>query len=144
MNKITERWEKRFLRLAKEVATWSKDPATKVGSVAVTKAKRIAGVGYNGPPTGVADAPERFERPAKYFYTCHSEQSLVATAARHVLEGTTVFVTHLPCSTCAALLINAGVSRIVCGDGQTSMPEEEFEVAKTMLAEAGVELQQVD
>jgi dCMP deaminase len=144
MNEITETWKKRFLRLAKEVASWSKDPTTKVGSVAVTKAKRIAGLGYNGPPTGVADTPERFERPAKYLYTCHSEQSLVATAARQVLEGTTVFVTHLPCSTCAALLINAGVAKIVVGDGTTSMPEEEFEVAQIMLAEAGVQLEKLE
>jgi hypothetical protein len=38
------------------------------------------------------------------------------------------------------MLINAGVGKVVCGDGQTSMPEEEFRVATQMLFEAGVEL----
>jgi len=39
------------------------------------------------------------------------------------------------------MLINSGVARIVCGDGQTSMPQEEFTVATQMLKEAGVELE---
>jgi dCMP deaminase len=56
------------------------------------------------------------------------------------LQGSTVFVTHLCCAQCAALLIQAGVSKVVCGDGTTSMPQEQFKVAKQMFKEAGVEL----
>ena len=29
------KWDERYLRLAKEVSTWSKDPSTQVGAVAV-------------------------------------------------------------------------------------------------------------
>ena len=68
------------------------------------------------------------------------EENLVAQAARPRLKGTTVFVTHLCCNACARMLINAGVSRVVCRDGRTSMPPEQFEVAVTMFKEAGVEL----
>ena len=37
--------------------------------------------------------------------------------------------------------MNAGVAKVVCGDGTTSMPAEEFEVAKQMLREAGITLE---
>jgi dCMP deaminase len=55
-----------------------------------------------------------------------------------------VYITHLCCASCARSLINAGVAKIVVGDGTTSMPSEEFEVAQTMLAEAGVQLEKLE
>lgn len=134
------KWTERFMSLAKEVASWSKD-STKVGSVAVDVDKRVLETGYNGLPRGVDDKPERMERPAKYLWTSHAESNLVAHAARDRLLGSTVYVTHLCCSGCARSLINAGVSRVVCGDGITSMPQEEFDVAIQMFHEAGVVLE---
>lgn len=134
-------WRDRFLALAAHVARWSKDPSTKVGAVAVDASRRVLETGYNGLPRGVEDLPERMERPAKYFWTAHAEANLVAHAARARLEGTTVYVTHLCCNECTKLLINAGVAKIVVGPGTTSMPEEVFDVAQTMLLEAGVVLE---
>lgn len=134
------KWDQRFLDVAKHIALWSKD-TTKVGAIAVDQSKRILETGYNGLPRGVQDLPERMERPAKYLWTSHAEENLVSHAARSVLEGSTVYVTHLCCSKCARMLVNSGVSKVVCGDGQTSMPEEEFLVAVKMFNEAGVELE---
>lgn len=133
-------WRTRFLKLARDIAQWSKD-STKVGAVAVDSSKRILETGYNGIPRGVHDAPERLERPAKYMWVAHAEENLVSHAARQVLQGSTVYVTHLCCSKCARMLVNAGVAKVVCGDGTTSMPAEEFEVAKQMLREAGITLE---
>ena len=136
------KWTQRFLDLASHVAQWSKD-STKVGAVAVNPVSRhVLEMGYNGPPRGVRDLPSRFERPDKYKYACHAEASLVAHAARSVLEGATVYVTHAPCCDCAKLLINAGVAKVVCGSGQTNMKPEMFEAARTMFAEAGVEVEE--
>jgi dCMP deaminase len=134
------KWKLRFLELAKTVAQWSKD-TTKVGSVAVNSANAILTTGLNGPPRGVKDLPERFERPAKYLYAAHAEENLVAHAARQVLEGSTVFVTHMCCNACARMLINSGVARVCVGDGQTSMPKELFDAALEMFDEAGVILE---
>lgn len=134
------KWKLRFLDLAKHVAQWSKD-TTKVGSVAVNSANAILTTGFNGPPRGVKDLPERFERPTKYTYAAHAEENLVAHAARQVLEGSTVFVTHMCCNACARMLINAGVARVCVGYGQTSMPKELFDAARTMFDEAGVVLE---
>lgn len=136
----SSKWTTRFLQLASAVASWSKDPTTQVGAVAVDSHKRILETGYNGPPRGVDDLELRFQRPAKYLWTTHAEANLVASAAASRLRGSTVYVTHLCCAQCAALLVNAGVARIVCDRGITSMPQEQFEVAVRMLEEAGVEL----
>jgi len=111
--------------------------------VAVDPNRRILETGYNGIPRGVKDLPERMERPAKYLWTSHAEENLVAHAARDRLLGSTVHVTHLCCARCARSLINAGVAHVVCGDGTTSMPKEEFEAARTMFEEAGVTLTEV-
>lgn len=135
------KWTNRFLALAKHVATWSKD-STQVGAVAVDESKRIIETGYNGVPRGVQDDPERLQRPAKYLWVAHAEENLVSHAARQALEGTTVYVTHLCCSKCARMLVNAGVAKVVCGDGSTSMPKEEFDVAVQMFKEAGVILEE--
>ena len=133
-------WTNKFLEVARTVAGWSKDPSTKVGAVAVDKSNRIMESGYNGLPRKVRDLPERMERPAKYLWTSHAEENLVASAARDRLEGTTVYCTNLPCCRCARLLINAGVSKIIYAPGTTSMDPVEFEIAKKMFEEADVVL----
>ena len=43
------KWDVRFMRMAHEVASWSKDPSTKVGCVLV-KDRKIISMGYNGFP----------------------------------------------------------------------------------------------
>lgn len=134
------KWSKRFLDLAVSVASWSKDPNTQVGAVAVDQDNVVLGTGFNGLPRKVRDLPERMERPAKYLWTAHAEENLVAQAARPRLKGSTVYVTHLCCNACARMLINAGVAKVVCGDGKTSMPQEQFDIAVQMFKEAGVEL----
>lgn len=132
-------WTEYFMGFAKHAALKSKD-STKVGAAAVGTRNQILEVGFNGPPRGVLDLPERRERPAKYLFAAHAEANLVATAARERLEGSTVYVTHMCCSGCAKSLIQAGVVRVVVGDGTTSMPDDEFEAAKAMFAEADVQV----
>lgn len=137
---MTDRWTRRWLDLATFFATWSKDPSTKVGCVLVGDNKVLLSQGYNGLPRGVADLPLRMERPAKYLWTSHAEESAVAHAARIgvSLAGCTAYVTHCPCSRCARSLIQAGVAKVITGPGQTNMEPEEFAVAATMFREAGV------
>lgn len=132
-------WADYYGKIALLVAEKSKD-STKVGAVLVGTGGEVLLTAFNGPPKGVEDVPERFVRPAKYLFASHAEQNLVAFAARNGIRtaGCTVYVTHTPCAACAKSLIQAGVARVVAGDGQTSMPAEEFEAAEIMFAEAGV------
>ena len=61
------KWDKRFLGLAKHISAWSKDPSTQTGSVIVDPKGRIVSVGYNGLAQGVHDLPERLNnRDIKY------------------------------------------------------------------------------
>jgi dCMP deaminase len=136
---LKAKWIKRMMEVAKLAASWSKDK-TQVGAVAWDEHRRILGTGYNGLPRGVEDRPERMTKPAKYDWTAHAEENLVANAARTVLGGSTVGVTHLCCNACARMLINAGVAKVVVGSGKTSMPPHLFEIALQMFAEAGVEV----
>lgn len=137
------KWIKRFLELAHIIASWSKDPSTKVGAIAVDpKSRAILETGYNGLPRGVQDLNSRMQRPEKYLWTSHAEENVVAHAARKILDGSEVYVTHLCCCRCARLLINSGVKKIIVdGTGKTSMPDEEFDVAVRMFREANVVLE---
>ena len=69
-----------------------------------------------------------------------AEANLIAFAARRGIrtEGCTVYVTHMCCAGCAKALIQAGIKKVVIGDGKTSMPMDEVFAAKVMLEEAGV------
>lgn len=132
------RWDNYFSLMAELAGTASKD-STKVGAALVSD-NSIRMTGFNGPPRGVQDLPERRERPAKYLYAAHAERNLIDFCAKGGIstEGATVYVTHHPCAPCACSLIQAGVKRVVYGPGTTSMAPEQFEAAAVMFSEAGV------
>lgn len=133
-------WNTYLMSFARLAALKSKD-STKVGAVLVAQNGRtVMLTAYNGPPAGVKDLPERFERPAKYLFASHAETNLIAFAAREGVQtkNCTVYVTHMPCAACARTLIQAGIYTVYFGDGSTSMPQEEFEAAKQMFKEANV------
>lgn len=141
-DKSASSWDDYLMGFAQHAATKSKD-STKVGAVLVGPEGEIRLTAYNGPPKGVEDRPERFERPAKYLFASHAEANLVAFAAREGIrtKGCAVYVTHYPCSSCARTLIQAGITRVVSGEGVTSMPDAEFEAAAVMFREARVRVE---
>jgi dCMP deaminase len=107
------KWDRRFLKLALEVASWSKDPSTKTGAVIVRPDRTIASLGYNGFPRGTDDAPELYaERMQKYSKIVHSEMNAVL-AAREPVKGYTIYCSFLPCDRCTVHLIQAGLKRVV-------------------------------
>lgn len=138
-----DKWDKRFLELAKFVASWSKDPSTQTGAV-ITQDKRVVSVGYNGFPQGVDDNPERYaNRELKYLMVSHCERNAVLFACRSV-EGCTLYTwPFMSCATCAGVVIQAGIKRCVASVATPALLErwgKDIEVAKMMFKEAGVEL----
>jgi dCMP deaminase len=133
-------WSTWFMGFAEHAAKKSKD-STQVGAVLIGPDKDVRLPAFNGPPHGVRDLPERRERPQKYLYSAHAEANLIAFAAREGIrtKGCTVYVTHACCAACARTLIQAGIEKVVYGDGTTSMPQEEFDAAAQMFEEAGVQ-----
>ena len=49
-------WWPRYLSIAKQVSTWSKDPSTQVGAISVGSKGQILAQGYNGYPRGMDDS----------------------------------------------------------------------------------------
>ena len=143
-----EKWHVRFLRLAQEVSSWSIDPSTKVGCVLV-KNKRVVSTGYNGFPKNISDSFDRLmDRDQKYAITVHAEVNAVTTAALHGVstDGCIAYVTFSPCSRCASVLINAGITSVYVSGGSI-IPDrwlENFIVASKLLAEAGVHYSVLD
>jgi dCMP deaminase len=137
------KWDIRFLNLAHEYSTWSKDPSRKIGAVAV-KDKRVISSGYNGFPRGIADTEERLnDRQVKYKYIVHAESNCVINAAYEgvSLAGSTLYVYGLPvCSDCAKLVVQAGVRRVVmrCDDVSPNWVES-FQISKEMFDEVGID-----
>ncbi|MGN0904592.1 MAG: deoxycytidylate deaminase [Alphaproteobacteria bacterium] len=137
------KWQRRFFDLAALVAAWSKDPSSQVGAVIVDDRKRIVSVGFNGLPIGVDDTEDRLNRrEIKYELIVHAEANAILTAQRSV-AGCTIYVhPYLPCSRCAGAIIQAGIKKVVVED--RPIPErwrENFMLSKTILEEAGVEVE---
>lgn len=148
-----DKWDSRFLRMAEEVATWSKDPSTKVGAIAVDDNKRILSQGYNGFPRGISDSHERLNnREEKYTYIVHAEKNVIYNATYNgvSLDGATVYVHGLMvCSECAKGLIQVGVKRVIMGiplsfDEAPVKWKVSFEDTKNMFKESGVEFEIVE
>lgn len=135
------KWDQRFLGLAAEVATWSKDPNTQVGAVIARPDFTVASMGFNGFPRGVADNPARLEdRSEKLAHTIHAEMNAIISS--HVpVRGFTLYATMPCCDRCAAHIIQAGIARVVTlpADGPVyDRWRESFERANRMFQEAGV------
>jgi dCMP deaminase len=132
-------WNKRFLDLCDHVATWSKDPSTKLGSVIVDDKKRVVSVGYNGFPRGVEDLEERYnDRPTKYLFVAHAERNALDNAPMMV-DGCTLYVTLEPCVECAKSIIQKGIKRVVTYP-TTRQDVFNWNIARQMFEESGVEL----
>lgn len=105
-------WDERYGALAETVASWSKDPSTKVGAVVVRSDNTVASVGYNGFPRGVSDSPDRYEdREQKYALTVHAELNAILNS-KEDLYGHRIYITHPPCSQCAAAIIQSGIKEV--------------------------------
>lgn len=78
-------WDERFLKLAKEVSTWSKDPSTQTGAVIVGIDKHVISVGFNGFPRGMPDGTEIYaNREEKYSRIIHCEMNALLYAHESV------------------------------------------------------------
>jgi len=140
MTTTIDKWHIRFLRLALEVSSWSKDPSTKVGCVLADERKRVIGMGFNGLPAGIADTVERLlDREAKLALTIHAEENALLFATQSV-RGSIAYITRHPCSNCAAKLIQSGVSVVIylANPGFERRWADNLRFSKQALMEAGI------
>jgi len=139
-------WDYRLIDLAKQIATWSKDPRTKVGAVIVDSDRRIISTGYNGFPRGVYDDPELLNnRDDKLKRIIHAEANAIINACCD-LTGAYMYSTLTPCSQCAGFIIQSGISRVytpLVNLDHFSMWAEDFKIAKSVLKQAKIQCETV-
>lgn len=137
------KWDIRYLELAKHISTWSKDPSSKIGAIAVGPKGQVLAQGYNGFPRGISDSLTRLtNREKKYELVVHAEQNVIYNAGYNgsSLDGSTLYVYGLPtCSECAKGVIQVGIKRVVMEE--RTIPEQwikSWEKTRSMFDEAGI------
>lgn len=142
-------WHNRFLNLAREISTWSKDPSAQIGAVIVNDERRILATGYNGFPRGIMDNDWRYQdREIKYKYVVHAEMNAIYNATFNgiSLNNSTLYVWGLPvCSECAKGVIQVGIKKVIMP--KLDYPDrwvESFRKSRELFSEAGVEWEFLD
>lgn len=145
----SNKWDLRFIRLAKEVSTWSKDPSTQVGAIIVQPDSHlVVGIGYNGFPRGVNDSDERLtNRLLKYKFVVHAEINAILMAGEKV-TGASLYIYpafNMPpiCNECCKVAIQSGIKEIIgsttnIDEDRASRWNESLQISKIMCEEAGI------
>lgn len=140
-------WDDYFMEIVQVVAKRSTCLRRQVGCVLVSE-RRILATGYNGPPRGLAHCEalggclrEQLNIPrGQRHEVCralHAEQNAIIQAAVHGValpDNVIAYTVAQPCVTCAKMLINSHVKRIVY---RYAYPDE---LSLEMLREAEVQL----
>jgi len=138
-------WDQYFLQMARVVASRSTCLRRRVGALLV-RDKRILTTGYNGAPANIPHCEDvgclRDElgipsgERQELCRGLHAEQNAIIQAALHgvTTRGSVLYCTTQPCITCAKMLINAGVNRVVYeGDYPDQLAIEMLEYANIPL-----------
>jgi len=137
-------WIERYFNIAKETASWSKDPTRKIGAVIIGNKGQIKSQGYNGFPRCINDTLERYyDKPTKRKLVVHAEANAIYNALHNGTSvlGDTIFVTGLPvCHECAKAIIQVGLNKVYCDSHivEGYHWNESFYLAESMFEEAGI------
>jgi len=119
-------WDEYFLQIMELVGSRGTCDRGRSGCV-IVKEKRILATGYVGSPIGTAHCDEKGHEMHTVIHedksetrhcirTSHAEINAIANAARCgvSLDRATLYCHMTPCYTCAKMIINAGIKRVVC------------------------------
>lgn len=141
-------WDEYFMELANTASKRATCDRGRSGCV-IVKDRQLLVTGYVGSPTGLPHCDEvghlfrqSIDADGKISNHCvrtvHAEQNAICQAARRgiALEGATLYCRMTPCRTCAMLIINCGIKRVVCERKYHAGAESE-----ELFRQAGVELE---
>ena len=138
-------WDQYFMDITRLVATRSSCLRRQVGALLV-KDRNILATGYNGVPSGITHCEatgclrERLNVPSgERHELCrglHAEQNAIIQAAKHAtnIDGATLYCTTMPCIICTKMIINAGIKKVIYGEGYAD------DLAREMIAEAAIQV----
>lgn len=109
-----------FLKLATLYASRATCPRMSVGCVA-TRDRRVIATGYNGALSGLPHCTTvgcELDDTGSCIRAVHAEANMIAFASKYgiSLSDCTLFCTLSPCVSCAKLIAQSGVVRVVFGD----------------------------
>jgi dCMP deaminase len=108
-------WDSTFIAVAEIIAKRSTCKRANVGCVLVDRNNRIIATGYNGAIHGhkhCLDIGCLTNSEGRCIRCIHAEQNALLHAKQD-LTGCTAYVTHEPCETCAKLLNQAGIDKVI-------------------------------
>ncbi len=125
-NYIRPTWDEYFIEVANTIAKRATCDRGRSGCV-IARDKQILVTGYVGSPMGLPHCDEVGHLFKKVIHedgkitnhcvrTVHAEQNAICQAAKMgiSLNGATLYCRMTPCRTCAMLIINCGIKRVVC------------------------------
>ena len=106
-----------YMEISRTLSLRSTCSRARVGALLVRDG-RVVATGYSGAPSGMPHCTEvgcLIGPHGGCDRTVHAEANVIAFAARHGIssEGSTLYVTLSPCTQCAKLIINAGITHVV-------------------------------
>lgn len=142
-------WDHYFLNIANETATRSNCIRRRHGAV-IVKNRRICSTGYNGPPSGHAHCDEGAcpravsEATSGWGYDAciaiHAEANAILYSAPDQRERATIYITGVPCFSCAKLIANSGISEVVA----TGEPYDGWDRVRTFLMDCSIRVRLID
>jgi dCMP deaminase len=108
-----EKYDKAYLRIAKEWGKLSYCERKQVGAI-IVKDKMIISDGFNGTPSGFENCCEDEAHFTKW-YVLHAEANAISKVARSTqsCEDATLYITLSPCKDCSKLIHQSGIKRVV-------------------------------
>ena len=144
-------WDEYFMKITEAVGERGTCNRGRSGCV-VVKDNRILTTGYVGSPSGMPHCDEvghemqmvthaNGKESNHCIRTAHAEQNAIAQAAKYgvTIDGATLYCKMTPCYTCAKIIINSGVTRVVA--------EKDYHAggrSRQMLKEADISLEIID
>lgn len=148
---IRPTWDEYFMEVCRAIAKRATCDRGRSGCV-IARNSQILVTGYVGSPKGLPHCDEvghQFKHTQHEdgtvtrhcVRTVHAEQNAICQAAKLgiSIEGATVYCKMTPCRTCAMLLINCGIVRVVA--------EKRYHDSKdslAMFAQAGIPIEHLD
>lgn len=144
-------WDEYFMEIANTVAKRATCDRGRSGCV-IARDRQLLVSGYVGSPKGLPHCDEVGHQMKKMIHedgsitqhcvrTVHAEQNAICQAAKLgiSLQGATLYCRMTPCRTCAMLIINCGITRVMCEKKYHAGAESE-----EMFKQAGISLEYVN
>lgn len=109
-------WDDTFMMIARDMSRMGTCPRAKVGAVLVSQDHRILSTGFNGAPSKqphCLDVGCILGPSGTCLRTVHAEVNAITRAPNGIPPESTLYVTLSPCFSCATLILNSGIYRVV-------------------------------